>query len=446
MVKLKDFFGQFRKKKEVLDSNSRKENFIYNVIPNIKFGDIIISKDTNLDYSLDKNVLVVIGKTDNDLLCYLCETVRGENLENLLNKYQLFKNGKTFLTPFSLKKIDYNSFVRKANKLSSDDRDELIMSLKYHNTTHKHVLNNFNLLYTPLIKIRDIVKKDNKYYLVLNSMVNTNRYTGEVDSAQFWVLPIEHYNGNNLDLKSVNYEKAFKVTNDKDLKYVNTISRDDYGVIAKKYYKCAYRKNELIKGKNNNTLKRGYVVSYNEKYYYIYYVNDNNAYGFEIILSDEANSLVAGNTKFKPLFDNKCKIDIKKDIYKFLDVAYSDEIFTISERRIYYLKQKALLSRGQNNRPKIRNYNVGEVLEHIEYPDLKFIVIGVYLNKIITINFDDFIKNGSIDYNEFDISDNSLYLSNTISDKENIIIRDNLDVFNSLYRDVSAKKRKRVRE
>ena len=143
---------------------------------------------------------------------------------------------------------------------------------------------------------------------------------------------------------------------------------------------------------------------------------------------------MAGNTKFIPLFDNKRKINIVNDKYKFLDLGCFDEINKISFVHSNYLNNK------KKDEMIICNYKVGDVLEKAGYDGLKFIFIGIYLNKIVTINFDSFINNGSFEYNEFLVDDNDLSLLN-ISDNEKKIINNNLNLFNNLFANISAKKK-----
>ena len=438
MVNFSKIIKKIFKKSNPIKEENHDNFFVKRIIPNAKFGDIIVSKKhLNGLEKFERDILVVVGKTHDRLLCYYCETVDKYNVDEVIGEYRLFKDNRTFLTPFSLRMLDVDSFDKSLNSLTSEDAIQLVKGLKYYYNEYIDELedDNVELLFNPLIRIRDIVSKGDNYYLVFNTVVHTDRFTAELSNEKFSLLPISNYKVSNVCVNSVKFDDMISVVcEDYDLKYVDTVSKEVYGSIAKKYYQYVYRKNEISKAKDNNCLKKGYIISCDNKYYYVYYVSNKDAYAFEIIFNNDDNFLVAGNTKFIPLFDNKRKINIVNDKYKFLDLGCFDEINKISFVHSNYLNNK------KKDEMIICNYKVGDVLEKAGYDGLKFIFIGIYLNKIVTINFDSFINNGSFEYNEFLVDDNDLSLLN-ISDNEKKIINNNLNLFNNLFANISAKKR-----
>ncbi len=441
MVKFIEKLKKVFSKKELVKTNKKESSFVDRIIPNIRFGDVVLSKNVGDGFeNWEKDVLVVIGKKVNELLCYYCETVSKHDMANVLKDYRLFKNGKKIDAPFSLRKIDEKSFERVISKLSSNDLLQLKKRLKFHFNNHKHAFNHsdFQLLFNPIIKIRDIVKMDDKYYLVINSVVKTDRYSLKISDVNLSLLPIINYKDINIDIDCVKYNQITRV-NPKECKieYVDTVSKDIYSEIVKYYYQFEFRKNELLKAKDNNILKRGYIINFNDKYYYVYDISEGKALAFEIVISDDEKSIKAGNTMFTAHFDNKTIIDIKNDKYEFFDVAYFNETTYVEEAMFDYFSSEKESTISECKCA----FKLGDVLEHELYSDFRLIVVGVYANKLITINFESFIDNGKIEYNEFMFNDSGLRLSDNVSPKELSIIKDNLDVLNSLYRNVSVKKK-----
>ena len=380
MVKFIEKLKKVFSKKELVKTNKKESSFVDRIIPNIRFGDVVLSKNVRDGFeNWEKDVLVVIGKKVDKLLCYYCETVSKHDMANVLKDYKLFRDGKNFNVPFSLRKIDEDSFERVISKLSNNDLLHLKKRLKFHFNNHEHTFNHsdFQLLFNPIIKIRDIVKMDDEYYLVINSVVQTDRYTLKISDVNLSLLPINNYKDININVDGVKYNQITRV-NPKECKieYVDTVSKETYGEIVKYYYHFKFRKNELSKAKGNNILKRGYIINFNDKYYYVSSVRDGKAVAFEIVISNDKKTLRAGNTKFIAYFDNKVTIDVKNDKYEFLDVAYFDETTDIDEAMSNYLSSNVdNLSDEQNCA-----FKLGDVLEHELYSDFKLIVVGVCAN------------------------------------------------------------------
>ena len=445
MVNLKELIKKFfNKNNRVIPDLNKKSNFVENVVANARFGDIILSKNTDKgSYSLEKDVLVVIGKTDNELLGYYCETLPNNDMESLID-YKLFKNGRDISTPYKLMMVNGASFYKKGSRLDGEDNDQIIMNLKYHYKEHEQELGapNIKLLFNHLIRIRDIVLLDGKYYLVLNSVSSVNKFTSDICNEKFLLLPVKEYNIVNLDCDLIDYEKACRVSvKENDIKYVSSISRERYALIVKKYYRYVYRKNELVKAKKSKGLKKGYVVSYNDKLYYIYGVNGDKASAFEISVSETDFKLIAGNTRFIPFYDKQICLSIKDNDYTFIDLAYSNEILDIANEQERYLKMKVIKEKKLHEDRQIDGFNVGDVIENANFLGLKFIVIGTYFDKIITINYIPFIENGEFIYTEFMMNDKLLYLSDDVSNQDKAIIGNNIGLFNSLCRRVGEKKK-----
>lgn len=445
MVNLKELIKKFlNKNNRVVPDLNKKSNFVENIISNARLGDIILSKNTDKGlYSLEKDVLVVIGKTDNELLGYYCETLPNNNMDSLID-YKLFKDGKDISTPYKLMLIDGASFYKKGGRLDGEDNDQIIMNLKYHYKEHEQELRapNIKLLFNHSIRIRDIVLLDGKYYLVLNSVSSVNKFTSDICNEKFLLLPVKEYNIVNLDCDLIDYEKACRVSvKENDIKYVSSISRERYALIVKKYYRYVYRKNELSIAKSKKCLKRGYVISYMDKLYYVYGVTGDKASAFEISISETDFKLIAGNTRFIPYYDKQICLSIKDDEYTFLDLAYSNEISDIASEREEYLRMKLIKEKKLDESRQLNNFSVGDVIESANYLGLKFIVIGTYLDKIITINYVAFMEHGEYIYIEFMNNDKLLYLSDDVSMQDRAIISDNIDVFNSVCRGVGEKKK-----
>lgn len=153
-------------------------NFLYNVLPELDFGDIILAKQSKFESEKediksgnDIGLFVVVGRDSDKLVCCFCSNVENKKKYlGLANGYILFNDNKTFARVFNIKTIDENSYIRRVGKLNQDDRERLIKNLKFHNRAYTSLGKGktLELMYNSKISIRDIVKKNHKCYLVLD--------------------------------------------------------------------------------------------------------------------------------------------------------------------------------------------------------------------------------------------------------------------------------------
>lgn len=432
----------FKRKNEYdVEMDDARYNFLYNVLPESDFGDVILAKRYDFENEKEKfksghdiGLFVVVGRDKDILICCYCTSVENKKkFFALAEGYKLFNEKKTFATVFNIKTIDENSYIRRVGKLNQDDKERLIKNLKFHNRTYTDLgkRKTLELMYNPKISIRDVVKKNHNCYLVLDVVDN-----------KLILLKLNNYDTNIsvIDFTKVTFDYNDVILSDRNsYSYVNTISKKQYVAIAKGY--CIYKRRiEEVKNANDKRfLKRGFVINYNGKYYYVFNINGSVANTFEIVPNDGKNTfLVINNIHFTPSYGNILNINIKDDKYRVITALDDSKMDKINEARKKYLKT---VKAGNNNMHKIHTFDIGDIVENTENYGMKYIVIGIYEDIIITISLYHFIKDNQIIYREFSNYNESLSLSKNIDEDILLEVKEKIEYFTNLGENVKVKKR-----
>lgn len=430
---------------EVSNGNVSLDSLMLN---NLSFGDVILARRYNslnekekFKKGHDVGFYVVVGKTDSKLICCYCTSVEGKlGFFPLGEDYIIFNNKKTFVTVCQNKTIDNFSFIKKVGSLNFEDKEKLIKNLKFHNSFYNDSgeMKKLDLVHNPKISIRDVIKINGVFYLVI-----------DIDDNNFKILQLDNYDKDSCIIdfskNSFDYNKVYLV-DIKHYNYVNTIPKKQYAVIIKEYCKHKRRVNELQYAKNNKILNRGYIIKYNDKLYYVYNITASLASAFEIVMSNSDDAVMVGKRNFVACFDNEVNINIKNDIYDVIAIANDNEMELFSSDRKKYFNNKKIENKELVKRKKGHNFNVGDIIESTEIYGMKFIVIGMYNDTIITISLDHFIDDNKVIYREFSNYNGSLDLSNNINKELLTKVRKNIIYFDALSDEVKFKKRKREKK
>lgn len=430
---------------EVSNGNVSLDSLMLN---NLSFGDVILARRYNslnekekFKKGHDVGFYVVVGKTDSKLICCYCTSVEGKlGFFPLGEDYIIFNNKKTFVTVCQNKTIDNFSFIKKVGSLNFEDKEKLIKNLKFHNSFYNDSgeMKKLDLVHNPKIGIRDVININGVYYLVI-----------DIDENNFKILQLDNYDKENyaIDFTKVDIdfnERIINALNQYD--YINTISRLQYMIIMKEYYRNKRRIEKFNSDKGNGVLKRGYVIKYDDKLYYIYNTCESLANGFEIGEISNGGNLLINKKRINAYYENEVDIIINSDKYSIVDIASDKEMDLISSDRKKYFNNKKIENKELVKRKKGHNFNVGDIIESTEIYGMKFIVIGMYNDTIITISLDHFIDDNKVIYREFSNYNGSLDLSNNINKELLTKVRKNIIYFDALSDEVKFKKRKREKK
>ena len=220
-----------------INENSNYKNFVENIIPNLKFGDIIYAKRYN---TLEEKVKIKSGhengpyiviKIDNDkLICAYCSS------KIQYNSFVLTGKGKTFVQPSSLRVIDSASYISLIySRLNHSDKLRLMKRLTLNNNNQhtyddhsikKSIKINFEVDY----EVFDIVKIFEKKFIIIEKV-----------NEKFILLPIKSYSSVYAGIKKsiIDYDNPVEIMyeNLKYFIYLNTISEKQQLNVLKTFKK-----------------------------------------------------------------------------------------------------------------------------------------------------------------------------------------------------------------
>lgn len=440
--KIKNFFSGNKR-------NENNENVYYDSfdINNISFGDVILAKRYTSDREKEifekgheTGLFVVVSREGSNLVCCYCTSVEGKRgFFQLGEDHAIFNNKKTFTSVRQIRIIDDYSFMRKVGSLCIRDRQKIINRFNSNAIFYKcgDIVKKIDLADETKISVRDIIKINDNYYLVIMEDKNYKK-----------LLKINNYDEGNylIDFNEVDIDyDAFIIKNRSDFHYVNTIPRRQFLIIMKEFYNYRNRLNELKDAYDSKALKRGYIIKYNDKLYYVFNVIGNVANVFEII-NDSEGILLNGNN-YKTIYDNEINVNISSNEYDVIDIVSDKDMDMISNDRKRYFTKKKYEDRRENSKKvkekRAHNFNIGDIIENNSIFGMKFIVIGIYEDILITISLYNFIEDNKIVYREFSNYNGALCLSEKIEKDILLKVKEKVEYFTNLGENVKVKKRER---
>lgn len=329
-----------------------QSDFIVNVLPNLKFGDVIYAERFNDD--LEKSFFgeghetgpyIVLG-VDNDRVigAYCTSSSKAKGTMHISKHHKIFHNRKnSYVTlKYGAKTIDEQAFLgTRYEHLTDSD----IKRLK------KKIFLNGDVTYDDF-GIEKPVSIDEEFTYEPGDVVYYNRllYTiYDVNDGCYTLFLTNLYSSSenqlNLDALRCNSHSTIKKGNTEDLYYINTLHDADFIMLKKRY-------EDYLTMINENIVKRGSLVKLDNKLYYTYDIKSYTANSFlvsEKPTVDDVRIKINGENYFTS-FEDLCNIDLITDKYQLVDVASVLEMDQIKEVK------KDL---GKNiNRPIRRNYDI----------------------------------------------------------------------------------------
>ena len=415
------------------EKNEEEKEFL-EAIKNHKVGDVIWAKRYDFDFQKeriseghDTGPYVIVGKTQDKLICLYCTGSKKKN-EIELEDYPFFHK-KTYVQKYNLKAIDYESYSKNnylySNSLSDRDIKKILKTIEYSDYDYKYnyygITSNFEINSNILLDVGDVILHNNHYSLIIDNK------SGIIAISFDSYNPIE--SDINFENVSFNFRNRYLINSNR-CDYINTLSVKQLDVVKKRYENYLKYKYKV----DNNIIERGAIIKINDLLYYVYH-SDN--YISKLYLLNKVQykneETINGNNNYIIDFENEKSIDNKKEKYKVIEYLDDKNIDLIKDKKKSYLKNK---NNNKKDEVKTIKFEFGTIIQSKKLYSLRYIVLGIINNKIITISFDSFIS-GNIIYKDFDLFDNSIYISNDYNLKEIKKVKENMlylkELFNKKY-------------
>jgi len=381
-------------------------------IETIEVGDIIWAKRYKNEKDMEKILeghregpYIVLKKDIENLICSQGTSVTQSEDDyevyfNLNNEgYSLTK--ETFFKLYRMDFINNYQVIKVLDKLNEKDKNILFRQIKLLHKVYYTKEGYFIKLDLP-IQIGDIVNRNNKKFIVVdindNKIIclNLNNEINFNDNRQ-----LKYINFSNLDYSKINYFEL-----DNNIKYINTVNNKIIKIILNEW------KEYINNLKDVEKTQRGSIIIKNNKYYYVYGEEGTEWLVFEIskMPLKDADQIQIGSSKYYTKYID-LKIN-KKDIFSNLYICSEKDKDKIKQLRKSY--KKAEKNENSYEIPKSELFNVGDIIEDINYKDERYIIIRLCKKTYECLSIEK-IKLGIFD-NVFIKKVDSKFSSNTTLD------------------------------
>lgn len=234
------------------------EKFISNKLYFLNVGDIVLCKRYDNDYEKEnipighrEGPYIIINKTLTKTYGIYCTSTLNElrfDNEYIEIKENYDLNKKTYINTNKIVVLNKDKYLKKLSELSNEQLNYIKKVLYVEN--YKRFKFKFD--------VGDIVIKNNNHLYYIYDVDDNNYYLFSIDKTKNSKNPVLI---NNIKY-SFNFEGSSKINKKTKLKLIDTSNIND--IILGKRDK--YFKNKLLK----DVVKRGDLVKYNNKLYYIY--------------------------------------------------------------------------------------------------------------------------------------------------------------------------------
>lgn len=364
-----------------LNIHANKEESIIAQFRKIKVGDIIWAKryansyiESRIPEHHREGPFIVLEKTGKALVCVQGSSVEPKNKSknfNLDNQYYSLKKETNFNFDRIILIYEY-SFIKKVDKLTTEDRERLYKSIKRLNLKYK--TKNGNKKFSLPAQVGDIIYYwGNKYIIV------------SIQNKQIVCVLLRNL-GKNFELKDfkgVDYSNISVFLECAGYNILSSVDNKILNYVLKNYYEC------LKKAKTEMIPKRGSIVSINNKFYYIYGEDGLDWLLFEVqkFMQEDQSQICIQNTSYYTDFKNTITIN-KKELLSIVLQASEEEIKKIKSLRKGYLKSIKIEPKETE---KI-NYKVGDIIQCKNYKNERFFVIKIYDNLFECLSINELKK------------------------------------------------------
>ena len=448
-MKLIDKFKNRLFNTEVFNKTQNETNFL-NALNNHKIGDVIWAN--RYDFDWDKEGIseghevgpyIIVGKENDKLICLYCTSHYDRRYTIELSDYKFFHK-KTFAKKYKLKVVDsesyyINNYYYNNNYLTEEDTNKIIKSLVY--SPYEGIfyydfglVKSFEMESEIELDERDVVFHNNHYSLIIN------KTAGDLLAISF--------NDYNCVTSNINFDKVtfnFKnryIINPNRVEYINTITEKQFEVVKKRYNEYLNKK-ELV---DNKVLKRGAIIKIGYSFYYVYHSDGYKSKIFNLknVLDENENTINFNTYNYLLNFEDEKEIDNKKCTYFVLGYLDDNTMDYISNKKKSFNKKKSNDNKKEESK-NLSQYEFCSVIESSKLYSLRYLVLYTIEDKIVTISLDSFLV-GSIRFKEFDINDESIFLSTKVASDEIKKVKSNLLKINAIKEEKQIEDRKLIKK
>lgn len=340
------------KKKECFSEDTIKNdpkyrNFIDNIIPTLKFGDIIYAERFNNDMQKEwmgeghttGPFIVVSFDGDKVVGAYCTSNPNIKGGFEIGEYYYLFsRNKRSYATLLNLKTIDAEAFISKHEKrLSLTDINRLKKKICLTKTKYKYddfcLEKDLDVDFNIEFEIGDVVSDGKNNYIIV----------GKTEDNKYVIIPINNYDYcySFIDFSIAKIEySSIKEIEKNNLIYLNSIPKSQMIIIMSKYNDYLKMKTSIINSETKK-LERGCLINSTEGLYYVFGIEGNTANSFAVKKTKiiEGSISIAGKM-YIPCYEKTKDFDIKLKAYDILNVASEMEMDKIKEDKKSYKKNK----------------------------------------------------------------------------------------------------------
>ena len=361
--KIKELFNETGNS---IEEDPKYRDFVDNVIPSLKFGDIIYGERFN--NGVEKENMgsghttgpFVVVSFDNDKVVgiYCTSNPDVRNGLQIGEHYHLFNRDKdSFVSLSHMKTIDAEAYINTyPRSLSFFDIDRLKKKICLTSKNYKYddfyLQKDLNVDFHVDYEVGDVVNFDNNSYVIVEKK----------DNNHVVIVPIINYNYRsvyvNFAQEKIDY-CIIKEVEKKDITYINSIIGVQMKIILNKYIEYKNKK-DAIMSSNTKKLERGCLINIASELYYVFGIEGSMANSFlvqETGLIDK--TIMIMGKRYTPSYEITKQIDFKDDSYQILGLASEKEMDTIKEAKKSYKKTKEQI----NSRKKTSN----NVTQNVDY-------------------------------------------------------------------------------
>ena len=399
--------------------NNDKERLLSDFY-NAEFGDIIyairpqMKMEEDPEHKHSRGPFIVLTSVEDGLICFPCTSQSGRLRFEILDKYKELPKGG-YINYWYLTKIEEEHFLYSLRaSLSLKDKEQIKKHFDFYRSTHKYkdpdVLN-YQVDTNYSISPRDIVGYNKGNYLVISEKENV-----------LFLMPVNDYDWQYRTVRREDYDvnsKVIVVSKNAKIKFLSTMDLDEYIAI----------KDKLLSKDNylsNIPLEKGNLLTNEDKYYYVYDIQGEDALCFECepCSFDDEDLVTIGGEAFRPLFDNRISIDKDYGIKYIYNTSSIDEQEKITAKRKKHKRKSDMLHDIYlSENPEVK---VGSIVEFADI-NIKYYITRIFGKKIEVINLEALLNHGEIVYQTFFTGDNYLSKCENISKEELLDIKDALE-------------------
>lgn len=393
-----------KKRRECFDIDTIKNepkyrDFVDNVIPSLKFGDIIYAERFNNEMEKEEMgeghttgpFIVISFDGDKVVGAYCTSNPNVKGGFEIGEYYNLFNREKrSYVSLLYSKTIDAEAYISKYEKsLSLTDINRLKKKICLTNRKYEYddfcLKKDLNVYFDVYFEIGDVVSYEKSNYIIVDK--TDNKYV---------IIPINDYDSCysfiDFSVAKIEYSNINKVEENNFI-YLNSVHKSQLMIIMSQYNNYLKMKNSIM---NNETkkLERGCLINGYDGLFYVFGIEGNIANSFAVKKTKltEGTISIAGK-RYIPCYEKIKDFDIKLKSYDIINVASEIEMNKIKELKKSYKKCKKETTTDNKNKYSKTD---GLVVCLKENNLIRYIIYNEEEQEYILVPVEPLLSNGEI--------------------------------------------------